>query len=743
MIGRYSILREVGRGGMGVVYRAHDPVLNRDVALKTVKGDVKPDWVQRFLNEARALAKLRHPGIVPIHDLGEADGVAYFTMDLIEGKTLADALQDDGLTTHGAPSSDMGRPPASSEERARRLPATLGILADAALALGYAHEQGIVHRDLKPQNILLDAEGRPYVTDFGLAKELSGPTSLTESGAQMGTAFYMSPEQARGRSREATPATDVFALGVMLYEVLAGRLPFTGESWFDLSEAIVRATPRPPTEIEPSTPAELERICLKALEKDPGSRYATARELACELRRYLDAQASEGDIPTVQPIDEEDGHEHAGLQTLGVNTSRALRYVTAGNLTIALLALSVMVWATLLGDPGSTEQTLRTSTAPSPLKPAQPPSDARAPLMESLVWLARHQSPEGHWKVVLFSEQCSGTKCTDHGMDGYDTGVTGLALLAFLRAGYSHLSRDEVPDEVTDDTIELGHVSKRAIVWLLDRQDPDGRLGGDVQRSMYNHAVCTLALCEAYEVTRSGFLREPTQKAVDWMVEAQNPQEAWRYSSRCGDNDSSVTGWCLLALKSAERSGLNVKAASLADATRWIETVTNKETGRVGYLGLDDLGVEGVYTTKNQGYGSHETAAAVGMAVRMLVLKDRISPVLGMAATLVSADLPVWDKVRQTNDYCYWYWATVALSEFDKPGSNGSVGRWNRWREATTSALQTGQATGKDGCEAGSWGGDDRWGWAGGRVYATAINAMTMELCNRHPGAFHEAQPPK
>jgi WD40 repeat protein/serine/threonine protein kinase len=286
----YEILGELGRGGMGVVYKARQAGLNRLVALKMVLagGHAGPDELARFRSEAEAVAALQHPNIVQIHEVGERDGLPYFSLELVEGGSLAARLD-------GTPWS----PRAAAE-----------LVAALARAMHYAHSRGVIHRDLKPANVLLSfsrerpasAEAQalagrsrlnecsPKITDFGLAKQLDGSAGRTRTGAVMGTPSYMAPEQANGRSREIGPPCDTYALGAILYELLTGRPPFRAENPLDTILQVVGNEPLPPSRLQPKLPRDLETICLKCLQKAPAKRYASAGALADDLQRFLDNQ---------------------------------------------------------------------------------------------------------------------------------------------------------------------------------------------------------------------------------------------------------------------------------------------------------------------------------------------------------------------------------------------------------------------------------------------------------------------
>ncbi|MDG3008423.1 protein kinase domain-containing protein [Paludisphaera mucosa] len=263
--GDYEILEELGRGGMGVVYRARQVSLNRPVALKMIRSGILADAddLRRFQNEVEAVALLDHPGVVPVYEVGELEGQRYFSMKLIEGGGVASgAFMDD--------------PRAAAR-----------LVVEAAEAVAHAHVRGVLHRDLKPANLLLDADGHAHVTDFGLAKRTTEDAELTQSGAILGTPAYMSPEQAAGRRGAVTTATDVYGLGGVLYTLLTGRAPFVGESVVETLDAVRTSSPARPRLLNAKIPRDLETICLKCLEKEPDRRYATAQALAEDLRAWL------------------------------------------------------------------------------------------------------------------------------------------------------------------------------------------------------------------------------------------------------------------------------------------------------------------------------------------------------------------------------------------------------------------------------------------------------------------------
>ncbi|VTT97339.1 serine threonine protein kinase : Probable serine/threonine protein kinase OS=Blastopirellula marina DSM 3645 GN=DSM3645_26589 PE=4 SV=1: Pkinase: TPR_12: TPR_12: TPR_10: TPR_10 [Gemmataceae bacterium] len=269
-IAGYEIVSELGRGGMGVVYRARHIRLNRPTAIKMLLGGQYADPVAqvRFLVEAEIVALIQHPNVVQVYEFGQHDGQPFFALEFVDGTTLAGKLQAAGR---------FG-PRAAAEMVAK--------LADAIAA---AHAKGIVHRDLKPANVLLDERGEPKVTDFGLAKV--GRSEMTASGAIMGTPDYMSPEQAAGRTKEIGTATDIYSLGVILYELLTGRTPFRGESVMQTIQQVLAGEPAWPRSLVSAVPRDLETICLKCLEKEPRKRYGTAEALAADLRAYLAGRA--------------------------------------------------------------------------------------------------------------------------------------------------------------------------------------------------------------------------------------------------------------------------------------------------------------------------------------------------------------------------------------------------------------------------------------------------------------------
>jgi serine/threonine protein kinase/Flp pilus assembly protein TadD len=303
--GRYAIQEELGRGGMGIVYKALHKDLNTVFALKILRETEvsSAEVLDRFKREAQAEARLRHPNIVSIHDAGQEAGVHYLAMDYIEG---------DPLTTHLA--------------RAFKVRDMIARFEKVVRAVHHAHEQGIIHRDLKPANIMIDLAGEPHIMDFGLAKFLDDPKRimLTKDGSFLGTPYYMAPEQIRGEAQVVGPRSDVYSLGVILYEILCGRTPHVAQNSVEIFHKILSEEPPPPRLFNTRIHPDLQTICLKAIEKESTARYMTAGEFADDLRRYLDGE----------PI-------MARLQPWPILALRRLRK----NKSAALAAISILLFA--------------------------------------------------------------------------------------------------------------------------------------------------------------------------------------------------------------------------------------------------------------------------------------------------------------------------------------------------------------------------------------------------------------
>src|ERR1043166_4007800 len=266
-LGDYELLEEIGRGGQGVVFRARQKSLNRIVALKVIS---LGQWaskahLKRFRLEAEAAARLEHPGIVPIHEVGERDGSCYFSMKFVEGGQLDQVVRHEPMPIRRA----------------------VELIANVARTVHYAHEHGILHRDIKPGNILLDQKGEPHLTDFGLARLVESESTVTRTLEVLGTPSYMAPEQAVGNNPAVGSVTDVYGLGAVLYQLLTGQPPFAGGATYETIKLLLDTEPRPPRFLNPKINRDLSTICLKCLEKDSKRRYPSALALAEDLERWL------------------------------------------------------------------------------------------------------------------------------------------------------------------------------------------------------------------------------------------------------------------------------------------------------------------------------------------------------------------------------------------------------------------------------------------------------------------------
>ena len=315
----YELLQEIGRGGQGVVYRARQKSLNRTVALKVIGVGrwATETHLRRFRLEAEAAARLNHPSIVPIHEIGERDGYCYFSMNLIEGGQLDEVVSRGAIPIRRA----------------------VELIAKLARTVHYAHDHGILHRDIKPGNVLLDAEGEPHLTDFGLARLVETDSTVTRTTEMLGTPSYMAPEQAGGNTAMLTGGIDVYGLGAVLYHLLTGRPPFAGVTTYETIRLVLETEPQPPQVINPKVDRDISTICLKCLEKDQPRRYASALALAEDLERWLRREPI-----AARPA----GFFTRGKKWLQRNPTAAVSVASLAGLGIAL---GVIVWDSKLFEP--------------------------------------------------------------------------------------------------------------------------------------------------------------------------------------------------------------------------------------------------------------------------------------------------------------------------------------------------------------------------------------------------------
>ncbi|MCK6447967.1 MAG: terpene cyclase/mutase family protein [Planctomycetes bacterium] len=341
--------------------------------------------------------------------------------------------------------------------------------------------------------------------------------------------------------------------------------------------------------------------------------------------------------------------------------------------------------------------------------------------LAALEWLKNHQSPDGRWDCDGFSANCDKGRCSGPGYSNNDIGVTGLALLCFLGAGETHV------------TGNYKETVKRGLKFLLTVQDDKGCFGQKVgHHFVYNHACAALAMTEAYGMTQAKAFKEPAQKAVNFILEMQNPYEAWRYAyPPDGDNDVSVTGWMLMVLKSARSSGLTIDEGQASTALAWIDSMTDQQTGRTGYNETGGRSSRQTEFLKTFPAELSEAMTAVGVLSRVLGGRTPdADPMIAKGAELMSARLPKWDTKTGEIDFYYWYYGTLAMYQAD----DGS--RWKRWEDAIQGAIIDTQRMKEGECEYGSWDPIDPWSPAGGRVYSTAVLCLCALIKYRYPRVF-------
>jgi hypothetical protein len=391
-------------------------------------------------------------------------------------------------------------------------------------------------------------------------------------------------------------------------------------------------------------------------------------------------------------------------------------------------------------------------------------------VLDGLRWLVRHQNPDGSWTVAALRERCvKETPCFDAKTDftdRYDPGLTGLALLCFLRAGFTHESKQDIVDTALAKRHNMGHVVANGLQVLVHRQNADGSFSTG-KSFIYNEAIATLALVEAYAATHNHFWKEPAQRAVDFLASAQRPNPkgdgawGWRYASSSEieaelrnagigpgsdytlamcDADTSATAWCVAALRAAREAGLEVKDEAFAGALAFTRALT-ADDGLVGYRSREDAGTRA--SGGEERFTDHPAArSAMGICTRIDCAHDPNDAFLDLAAQRLMQDLPAVSADQVSTDACYGYFGTLALYELDGPVRSRRSGKyWNVWNEATVASIRSSQDRTEKSCHSGGWLVPDRWSSAGGPIYTTAMNVLTLETVYRDEDPF-EVRPP-
>lgn len=333
------------------------------------------------------------------------------------------------------------------------------------------------------------------------------------------------------------------------------------------------------------------------------------------------------------------------------------------------------------------------------------PSATQLAIASGLEWLARHQSKDGSWGAKDFVASCKGAMCLGQGHEINDTGLTGLALYA-----------------LRNDATRYAPQIEKGLRWLVAQQQSQGNLGQVIGEFFYQHGAGTLALAAYAKDARFAFVKEPLQKAVVYLLESQTKDKSgmyrgWRYLPGSGESDTSVTSWAVMALHAAREAGVEVAPKHFHGAYAWVGEATADDF-RVGYLSREDAGAQVKVPGMNEQYKNHEAMTAVGVYIRAL-LGSKKDSAAQRGAALVVADPPRWDPEKLGNDYYYWHRGTLALQALGGPN-------WVRWQKLLLETLLPHQSI--EGCARGSWDADDRWGMAGGRVYATAMNVLSLEI---------------
>ncbi|MHC4601140.1 MAG: protein kinase domain-containing protein [Planctomycetota bacterium] len=694
--GRYVSLRVIGKGAFGTVYEVFRHEDGKRFALKAFQPEYHGE-----LDRLRALLDRGVKGdrIVRFEEIGES----YAVMELLP-MNLREYLRTDPIQ-----------------------PLKHHLVEELLRGLAELHERGVVHGDIKPSNLMIDmdpegpARSTPLVKliDFGLISEMdleALKVSFSKSLEQIkGTFDYLPPER-REPGHAPEPRDDLFSAGVVIFEILTGR---------PAHEALVRRNELPPA----------YRKFLNVAE----SRYGSAREALAAVLEFRERTPRPGLLVPPRSF-----WRPASRWTDPKARSMRKRFFFVACAMFVMFVFGMGLWQkgrqkrvvarsgrenarTVergLGEmmtppfPPKTRQERGASdeTAQVPDREPPPNKDVGLAIEEGLRWLERHQNEHGDWSAEGISDHCRGRGCWGAGNEHNDLGVTGLALLAFLGAG-----------NTPTHGRHTGTVGRT--IELLDAvQVVSGCFGrhGVWGSRIYNQAICTWAMAEAYGLSRKDpQLLGIAQRAVDYLVACQNTGAGWRYGPKPGDSDSSVTGWATLALVSARDHGLDVPENSLSGALRWFDEVTDRKDYHVGYRRIGDVCPP--LPKVEDGFHPAETTTAIGVLSRILVLGEEAATVPSVpgGGKRLSRNRPKWDVEAGTIDMYYWHFGALAMFQL-----GGTY--WESWEAPLRGALLDHQDWSTN-CSRGSWDPVGAWGTAGGRVYATAINTLTLATDRRYP----------